>query len=129
MTSVFFVSLAGIIGLFVFKLWEERRERAVLPRFRLALDAIAYRCKELANAGEAWLSRAPSSAAALVLSALASSAVGFAHLARAASEAAHKLADFVSHKRNFTRRETKSEFLKKVTEHKNSNGANGKKLL
>ena len=48
-------------------------------------------------------------------------ALEFAHLARQASRQAHRLADFVSHKRNFERKETRSEFLRKMTELKNGN--------
>ena len=126
-TSVFFASLAGIVLLFGLKAWEEGRENPLAPRFRRALDSGALWCKELLNAGEMWLTKVPSLTAYLTLSTLAFSAVGFARLARAASEAAHKLADFVSHKRNFERRETRSEFLKQVIEHKNGLNGNGNK--
>ena len=124
-TSVFFASLAGIVALFWLKAWEEGREYLLVPSFRRMLDNAALWCKELLNAGEAWLAKVPSMTAYLTLSTLAFGAVGFARLARAASDAAHKLADFVSHKRNFERRETRSEFLKQVIEHKNGLNGNG----
>lgn len=45
-------------------------------------------------------------------------AVLVALVARAAERRAHAVADFVSHKRSFTRRETQSDFLRAVQEHK-----------
>jgi hypothetical protein len=77
------------------------------------------------SAAEVRLASIPSLSAYVVLSSLALAAVGFARFARLASESAHRLADFVSHKRNFTRRETRSEFLKQVIEHKNGLNGNG----
>jgi len=49
-------------------------------------------------------------------------ALGLAASARYLERQAHRLADLVSHKRGFERRETKSEFLKQVTDFKASNG-------
>ena len=48
-------------------------------------------------------------------------AVDAGHIALWLGVQSHRLADSVSHKRNFERLETKSEFLKKVAEHKNGN--------
>jgi hypothetical protein len=118
-SSVFFVSLTGIILLLSVRIWEERRARILFPRFRQLLDRGALACKELLVATEGMLVRLPSMTMSLLLRTLAASAMGFARFARSASESAHQLADFVSHKRNFERRETRSEFLKQVIEHKN----------
>ena len=43
-------------------------------------------------------------------------ALGIARAARYSERQAHRLADMVSHKRGFERRETRSEFLRKVSE-------------
>ncbi len=124
-SSIFFAALAGIVALFGLKIWEERSMRTLLPRFRALLDSGAVKCKLLLIRAEDMFIALPSVSAQLALSALAFSAIGFARLARTASEAAHQLADFVSHKRNFERRETRSEFLKQVIEHKNGLNGNG----
>ncbi len=121
--TVFFASLVGIIGLFSLKLWEERQGHAFSPSLRFAGDALALKCKNLLLRGEELLARLPSLTMYIAMTLLASGAVGFARVARAAAEAAHGLADFVSHKHNFERRETRSDFLKQVSEHhKNGNG-------
>ncbi|TSC87275.1 MAG: hypothetical protein G01um10148_380 [Parcubacteria group bacterium Gr01-1014_8] len=114
--TVFFVSLAGIVGLFSLKVLEEKRERAFVSSMRDSIDSVALKFKSLLLRGEIFLSKLPSLSAYLALKALAASAVGFARLARMAAESAHRLADFVSHKHNFERRETRSDFLKQVSE-------------
>lgn len=122
--TVFFASLAGITGLFSLKLWEERRETVAVSGIRGALDTLAIRCKQLLLAGEELFSRLPSVTTFVAMNLLALSAVWFAQMARKAAEASHRLADFVSHKHNFERRETRSDFLKQVSDHhKNGNGS------
>lgn len=117
--SVFAVSLLGIAGIFSLKMWEIRRQRRFLPRFRLALDASALYLKDLIFLGEAFLAQLPSLSAYLFLEGLAAGAAWFSRSARKAAESAHRLADLVSHKHNFERRETRSDFLKQVIEYKN----------
>jgi hypothetical protein len=129
-TSLFFASLAGLFALFSLKLWEASHGRTLLPAFRRTLDRGALSCKTLLIALEQIILSLPSILASLGLRTLVRGAVAFAQLARSASDAAHRLADFVSHKRNFERRETRSEFLKQVTEHQvrnqNDSQTNGK---
>jgi hypothetical protein len=48
--------------------------------------------------------------------------LGFAAFARSSERQAHRLADLVSHKHGFVPRETRSEFLRKMSEHKNGGG-------
>lgn len=91
----------------------------VAPRVREQLDGYARILKRLIEAGEDALARLPSVGTFLTLKFLAFVSVRLARLSRAASEAAHRLADFISHKHNFERREIRSEFLKTVIEHKN----------
>lgn len=117
--SIFVVSLAGIIALFSFRAWEERRGRHVAPITRQRLDAYARMLKRIMVMGEETLARLPSFGTFLTLKFLSFVSVRLARLSRAASEAAHRLADFISHKHNFERREIRSEFLKTVIEHKN----------
>src|SRR3989344_3902533 len=99
----FFLALTLIVALFAIKLSEERSGRRAMPSWRDALDSEALHIKGLLSA-----------------------ALEFARAARAASREVHRLADFVSHKRNFKRRVTRSEFLKKMGERKGGmNGGNG----
>lgn len=120
--GVFFFSLAGIAGLFAFKEWEGRNERTMAPRLRETLDAWALHLKDLGIALQADLEKLPPELVHLSRIAIHEVALGTAALLRFLESQAHRLADFVSHKHAFQRRAPRSEFLKKVTEHKNSNG-------
>ncbi len=117
--SIFGVSLISIVVLLSVKAWEMRRERVLAPRFRARLDAGALALKAQIQRGEMFLSRLPSLASFAALKMLALASVRLARLARSMSESAYRLADFISHKHNFERRETRSEFLKTMIEHKN----------
>ncbi len=117
--SFFAFSLVSIVGLFFFRAWEERRGVRVAAHARIALDGYARNIKDALMRGERALAQLPSVGTFLTLKFLAFISVRLARLSRAASEAAHRLADFISHKHNFERREIRSEFLKTVIEHKN----------
>ncbi len=117
--SVFGVSLVGIIFLLALKAWEMRRERVVAPRIRVQLDKGALILKAQIEKGEAFLGELPSLASFVAMKTLAGGSVHLARLARRMSESAYRLADFISHKHNFERRETRSEFLKTMIDHKN----------
>lgn len=119
---VFFASLGGILFLFLLKRIEMNRERRFAEGLRARADASALRIKTLLETSEEILENIPFVIAALARYGIHIGALGFARLARTSAEQAHALADLVSHKRNFERRETKSEYLKQVTEHKNGNG-------
>ena len=116
---VFFLSLLLIIGLFFLNIREQRTGRYVLVEWRLAADREALHLKELLAAADLDLKKIPPLASYLLNVTIHFAALEFAHLARQASRQSHRLADFVSHKRNFERGETRSEFLKKMTELKN----------
>lgn len=120
---VFGVSLVGIILLFVLKRVEIRRGSRFGEPLRMHADAGALAIKSWIEVGERYLERTPWFVAALSRYGVRIGALAFARLARRLAEDAHRLADFVSHKHRFERRETKSQFLKEVSEHKN--GANG----
>ncbi len=118
--SIFGVSLFGIVFLLAMKAWEMRREHVVAPRLRARLDAGAIFIKSQIEKGEAFLAELPSLASFVAMKTLAGGSVQVARLARRMSESAYRLADFISHKHNFERRETQSEFLKTMIEHKNN---------
>ena len=117
--SVFAASLFGIVALLSFKAWEMRRGALVLPGLRAALDRGALVLKQQLERIEGVLARLPAMMSLFSLQVLALVTVKLARMARGASEAAYRLADFISHKHNFERREIRSEFLKTMIEHKN----------
>lgn len=119
---VFGASLFGIIVLFSVKRYEVARGSLVGGAWRARADDFALDVKWVIMVIEWYLARTPDMFLALVRLGIRAGALGFARLARTSEEQAHRLADFVSHKRNFERRETKSEFLKQVGEYKNGNG-------
>ena len=121
-TIVFLVSLAGIILLFGLKYWENRRTRVVAPLLREQLDTQAIHLKELMHAARADLGKVPPEVLRLSRIGVHKAALGLAALALMAEYRAHRVADLVSYKHRFEKRETQSEFLKKVSEHKNGNG-------
>ena|SRR6185436_13173327 len=116
---VFAFSFVGITGLFALKYWELQRERVVLPEFRRKNDMRAQRVKELAHAARVDLEKLLPEIVRVARILVHEAALALAALARFSERQAHRLADLVSHKRGFERRETRSEFLKKVAEHKN----------
>ncbi|MBI5457078.1 hypothetical protein HY969_05060 [Candidatus Kaiserbacteria bacterium] len=122
--TVFFASLAGIAALFSVKLLEEKRARTYGSGFWAIADTLALKCKALLISIESALSRMPSLTMYASVRLLAFAAAGLARLMHGAAEAAHRLADLVSHKHNFERRETRSDFLKQVSEYPRTNGAN-----
>jgi hypothetical protein len=119
---VFFLSLLGIAALFALKYWELRREHVVAPALREKVDARADKLKELMSAARTDASKLPPALVRLARFMVHELALGFAALARLLERQAHRLADMVSYKHRFERRETRSEFLKKVAEHKNGGG-------
>ena len=119
---LFFVSLLLIVLLFVLKRFEVRRGARIGESFRAQADVGALRVKQWLEAGETFIENIPLYASALARYGVHIGALGFARAARGSAEQAHRLADLVSHKRNFERRETKSQFLRDVSEYKNGNG-------
>ena len=116
---VFVFSLLSIIGLFSFKHWEEKRGVVVLPQWRERADLRAIQLKELALAARTDVAKLPPEIIRVTHILIHEMALGIAALARFSERQAHRLADMVSHKQGFEKRETRSEFLKKVAEHKN----------
>lgn len=117
--AIFLISLAGIFGLFAMKHWELKKQRVVAPEFRGKADALAIRLKELLLALEADAQKFPPELLHGSRTLLHQIALLIAWIFRFLSIQAHKLADSVSHKHSFRRGAPRSEFLKKVLEHKN----------
>ena len=122
---VFAVSLVGILFLFLVKKMEAQRERRFAESLRIRADHGALHIKHWLELSEEYLEQTPFFLATVVRYGVHIAALSFARLARTSEEYAHQLADLVSHKRNFERRETRSEFLKQVSAHKNGNGSSG----
>lgn len=115
---VFVSALILIVLLFTVKLREARTGRVFARGWRRVLDAEALHIKDLLSAAELDLKKIPPLVMYWGHVATHRAALEFARAARIASWHAHRLADFVSHKHNFQRRVTRSEFLKKVSARK-----------
>jgi hypothetical protein len=119
---VFFLALALIVALFTLKQWEVSRGRVLMPTWRERADREALHFKELLGAAGKDVQHVPPFLLDAAQSVVHGIAVDAGHIAHWLGSQSHRLADSVSHKRNFERLETRSEFLKKVSEHKNGNG-------
>lgn len=117
------VSVAGLTLLFVVKYWEEKRSRVFVPMLRLSADREAIELKRLLDRGEDEFYKLGPTTIRLARLLLHDLALALARLSRASERQAHRLADMVSHKHRFERRESTNEFLKQVSEYKN--GKNG----
>ncbi len=122
---IFFGSLIGIAILFAIKYWEMRRGMVMAPGVRTRADEYALELKALLVRGRAQLATVPPTLVYLSRALLHEGALGFARLARAAEQQAHKLADLVSHKHRFEKREPRSEYLRRMNGHKNGDGELG----
>ncbi len=116
---VFIVSLMLIVALFTVRYAEERRGRKFAEFPRTLADNAALNFKDVLAHGRAQLEKLPPEAALVGMRAAHAAALAAAALARSLESQAHRFADFVSSKRGFERRETKSEFLKQVTDFRN----------
>lgn len=119
---VFFLALILIIALFTLKQWELSHERVFFAPWRQRMDTQAAHLKELMLAARQDIAHLPPFLLDAAQSVVHGIAVDAGHIAIWLGQQSHRLADTVSHKRNFEPRETKSEFLKKVSEHKNGSG-------
>ena len=119
---VFFFSFLSVVALFVLKYWEIRRQRVFLPALRQRADVRALQLKELLDAARLDISKIPPQVIHLSRIGIHQFALGFAAFARKTERYAHQVADLVSYKHRFEKRDTRSEFLKKVAEHKNGGG-------
>lgn len=114
---IFFGALLGISSLLLLKRWEFTHDRRLFPGFRLATDERALQIKSFLIEGTSNLEALIPFSLRLLQRAVRAGAIAFGHLAHWLGRRSHELADLVSHKYRFERRETRSEFLKKVIEH------------
>jgi hypothetical protein len=119
---IFGISLIGIGMLFLLKRWETEAGRVLAPAWRKEADYRALALKDKLFHLRRDLARIPPIALLYCRYLVHEGALGFAAFARMSEGYAHRLADLVSHKHTFVPRETKSEFLRQVSEHKNGAG-------
>lgn len=118
----FGVSLVGIGALFILKRWEDGSGRVLAPVLRHQADQGALALKDRLLNLRYDLARIPPMAVLYARYIVHEGAMGFAAFARMSEVQAHRLADLVSHKHTFVPRETRSEFLRQMSEHKNGGG-------
>ena len=117
---IFFLTLILILALFTLKQWEVAHGRTFLPAWRRRADEKALHLKDLALAARTDVEHLPPFLLDAARSIVHGIAVDAGHIAIWLGRQSHRLADTVS-QRNFEAREPRSEFLKKVSEHKNGN--------
>lgn len=115
---VFFTSLLAIALLFALKAWEVRRRAVFLPTMREALDLRALQLKWLIGKTHYEVSKIPPSLVLVVRRLVHEGALSAASLSRSIEVVAYRIADRVSHRHRFERKETRSQFLKEVSEAK-----------
>jgi hypothetical protein len=115
--AIFLISLVGIVALFALKFWEVRAGRVIAPALRARADQRAQAFKaslaHMRNEAEHLLP----TIARILNGVIRVAALSAAAAARYAERELYRVADMVSHKRNFQQRETQSDFLKQVSEH------------
>lgn len=114
----FVFALVGIVLLFSLKYVESTSGKTLLPRARQTLNFRALGIRRAILLVVHTIEHFPAFMVAFSYATLHFLAVLVALGARTAEYQAHRVADFVSHKRKFQRRETQSTFLKEVTSHK-----------
>ncbi len=117
--AVFALSLIGISGLFMLKMWETRTARDIAPEVRERADRAALELKRLIAHSQREARKLPPEILVLARTILHDAALGAAALARYLEKQSHRVAEKVSHKASFERRERSSDFLKNVSEYKN----------
>lgn len=120
--ALFILSLLLFVVFFAGKYAELRRGTVFFSLWRDRADEKARELKVLALEMQVRFENLPSLLWLLFRYGVHVSALFAARFARILEEKAHWLADYVSHKRGFERRDVRSEFLKKVGEVKNGNG-------
>ena len=116
---VFLASLLGIVLLFAVKYWEMTGDRELIPTgLRMKADDRALQTKQWLAIGRNELSRIPPLSVLVIRFLIHEAALALAAFARVAEAQAHRLAELVSHRRTFEKREPRSQFLKQVSEHK-----------
>lgn len=112
--TTFFVSLVGIVALFVLKRWETVHEITVMPQWRSVADYEARLLKARLLLLESEVGTWWPKGILILRYFIHLGALALARTFHRAELMLHRLADRVSHKHRFERRATKSEFLKEV---------------
>lgn len=120
--ALFFVSLIGIVSLFVLKRWEMLHGVVVMPQWRESADQHARILKSRLVSLEGEVSTWWPKTLLIMRYFIHLSALAIARGLRKAEMWMHALADRVSHKHQFERRETRSRFLKEVTNGSKTDG-------
>ena len=110
------ISIVGLAALFYIKHWEEKNARIFVPALRLAADGQALELKALLMSLRSEFRKIGPTSIRIGRVLLHDLALSLAALSRASERQAHRLADLVSHKHRFERRETKNDFLKQVSD-------------
>ena len=116
---LFIASLVGVVGLFTLKYWETARGVVLAPALRRMADEKAIELKYFLERCRAASNQVAPFAVKLMRVIIHDLALAFAAFAREAEKQSYRLADLVSHKHRFERRETRSQFLKDVSDFKN----------
>ncbi len=111
----FLVTLLLIFVLFAFKRVELARGARFGERGRAAADRGALRLKSQLQNVEGFIENIPWFIGVMVRYGVHVGALSFARLARVSEREAHRLADLVSHRHRFEKKETKSKYLKNVS--------------
>lgn len=114
--AAFVLSLGGIVLLFALKQWESSRV-PLIPGVRLKADEKALELKARMLQLRTEADKLGPLAVHVAHVVVREAALGLAAFARYSERQLHRLADFVSHKRGFQRRESHNEFLKRITDH------------
>ena len=116
---IFVLSLTLTGLLFAVKFAEERRGVVMLPHLRAQADARALELKDFMSRSRFEFAKILPALILILRYGIHEIALLLAALGRLLERQSHKLADTVSHKHRFERRESRSEFLKKIGDRKN----------
>lgn len=114
---IFVVSLIGIVTLFCLKYWEMRTQKIVVSRARSKADVRALEIKAWIMHIRAEAEKLPPQILSLSRYGVRDLALAIAAFARGIEKQAHRIADLVSHKRHFERKESKNSYLKRVEDY------------
>lgn len=114
--SLFGISLLGLVGLFSLKLWEISAGYEYAPALRRRADGQALRIKRWVVLAARVIEHFPAFVLWSLRFSIRYGAVMTARVAKSTERGAHWLADMVSYKHSFERREARSDFLRRVQE-------------
>ena len=111
-------SLLATILLFAMKSREAKRGITAFEKARAAADARALELKDFMGRSRFEFAKLIPALILIIRYGVHELALLLAALGRLVERQAHRLADSASHKHRFERRESRSEFLKKIGDHK-----------